>query len=166
MLQVDCTDAGTVVDATSIAASRRRAHLRFTNRTAVEQVIVFRSGGDGLQPGRARRSCRRCRREQEEVACALSEDLGPDLPRTRVDVVDPDGVFVPVPACAGTSSISDFAEGSEQVGDPVELTRPRGARRARRRLPARPAAPGLHRQRAGRLEPIGDGWVPTYRSRC
>lgn len=167
VLVVACTAGATGVSGDVAVAARDGVHVRFVNRTDVEQWIGTAFTGDLLAPGASKEVVSQVPPgDQEQLACS-PESLEPTTPRTAVEVTDPGGVFVEVPDCDGTSTIRDFVTGSERRGDPVELT-----------LEDSPDArgvgypEGVPRQVFTGTELLGwegsdrTGWVPTHLTTC
>lgn len=165
-VEVTCTPSGAVVEETTVAAQPEGVHYRFINTSTQELHISYWMGGDALPAGGQLDLVRSAiPGVATTVSCAATID---DLPGSEValEVVDPNRVYVPVPACTGGGMTRDFVAGAAETGDPVALIQKLD-----------PDARGvgypqghLRQVYTGELlygwERLDNGWVPTYTTTC
>ena len=166
VLVVECTADGVVLPQGSrVAAQRDGVHYLFRNTTQSDVGITYELAGDQVAAGQVKTatSTRVAPGQATSVSCGSDGDVQRANARP-VQVVDPDRVHVPVPACTGGTVIRDFVQ--PMRGDPLALTRRDHAR----------AEPVGYPDGSPRLvftgdtliswEGGGDAWTPSQTTTC
>lgn len=166
VLVVDCTAEGTSLpQGDRVAAQRDGVHYLFRNQTMADVGIAYERGGDAV-PGQQSKdvvSSRVAPGQPTTVSCG-SNSAALRINARKIAVEDPDGVYVPVPACNGPGVHRDYV--APFTGEPIPLTRKDHARAEPVGYPAGQPRLVYTGDSLISWEGGGHAWTPSTTTQC